>query len=285
MAEKQFNILYNFDGNLNNEQFEESSRTSILSGTPSYNASPNGQALVTSSAQIKVETYDPVLWEGGQEFGMAIKIATGVTDGVILSADGYAADGTTALGRFALVITGGNLEMRRWTQVDTSILTTITGWSLDTWFLLRFATNSTNANAYAVNGATPTALGSGASSNFWADQTRRNDNFYIGASVGAVSNTSDPVANTAATGVELDWLYFSDYFNDDTTGYLSMEDDTRGTAVRTIELYSNSADSIGAAASTVTLATPADLYPTTIEAPELGTGGGGGGPVIKEFWS
>lgn len=283
MADR-FDILYDFDGNLNNTQFEQAARTTVLSGTPSYNASPNGQALVTSSAKIKVETYYPVMWETGLEHGMAIKIATGVTDGVIMTADGYDTDQVSLLGRWALVINGGNLEMRRWNQSGTVVATTITGWSLDTWFLLRFATNSSSsANAYAVNGATPTTLGSAASYIAWATDRKLNYDFYIGASVGAVNNTNSPVADTAATGVEVDWLYFSNFYNDDITGTLSMEDDTRGTAVRTLDLFTDNAE-VEQAEPAVVLNEPADLYPTTIVAPQVATGGGGG-PVIKEFWS
>lgn len=277
-----FNQLYQFDGNLNNDQTEDSSRTTVVSGTPSYNASPNGQALVTSSANIKVDTYTPVIFDMADEIGMAIKIATGNTDGVIASADGVLSDGVTVRGRWALLLSAGSLLMRRWDESGTLAQTTITGWSLDTWFLLRFATNSSWENAYAVNSATPTVLDDSASSFEWKGGEGFIDELYLGYSVGAVNNPNSPVANTPATGVELDWLYVSDRFNSQNTSGTTMQADTRGTAARTTFVYGAE---VFASSPGISLDLAADFYPSVVVAPELPSGGGGGGPVIKEFWS
>lgn len=284
-----YSHLFQFNNNLSDDN-PDGAGGSIVSGTPVYNASPNGNALDVSSAQISLAKTGTTIYQARDELGIVLKIATGVTDGTILSQDIALSASDTA--RWALTITGGNLRFHAFATGTTVQTQDITGWSLDTWFLLRIGKITGDGNEYRINGATSNTDLCNlnyATNIYWSAQY--DYPLYVGYA--SALGTARGLSATGPTGVEIDWLYLSENYAGNADGSSDgIGTDTLGTAARTFEAWPATTDFEVIPPVDHGIIELPDLTETdgsdvtTVDVTEsAGEGAGGGGIVVKEFWS
>lgn len=280
--------IFQFNNNLSDDNPAGAGGT-VVSGLPAYNASPNGNALDVSSAQISLGKTGTTVYQPRDELGIVLKIATGVTDGTILSQDSELS--SSQIARWALSITGGNLRFHTYGTSTTTQTQNITGWSLDTWFLLRIGKITLDGLEYRINGATSNTdlcTSDLATNSYWSIQ--HDHPLYVGyaSSLG----TGKGLSASGPTGVEIDWLYLSEnYAGNADGGSDGIGTDTLGTAARTFEAWPAATDFAVTEATEHAQVELPDLTETdgsevtTVDVTESAGEGAGGGVVVKEFWS
>lgn len=272
MGSRDYNFIYQFDGDLTDDTAKTS--WTIDSGSPSYVAGDNGQALVSNSASLSM-SMDNELFENGRmiHFVFNVRFNTGYTNGVIFQIE----TGTKPM--WQLNAGGGNaLEWVSYNPNGSSFSRTTETMTLDTW--LCFGANAWTSTSYRELEPGTAGLNYSNSHTAWLDTEMGADTKLLIGQVGnAASHTG--ASTTVATGVDIDFMVF-DNTNED---FFYSQPLDFGFDPRVAPTFP---------ASVIKEAYPSLEYSTDVDPfVNLSTGtlkqavasGGGGGPVIKEFWS
>lgn len=270
---EDYNFIYQFDGNLTDDTGKTT--WTVDSGTPSYVAGDNGQALVGNSAALST-SLDPQLMQGTRpiHFVMNLRFNTGGTDGNIVTID------TGSKTMFQLNRVGSTLRFMTHNANQTSISNADETMTLDTWLCWGVSMWVSTSYRELEPGTTGSSFTPSYSSWDYAD-FGSDIKFLIGQTGNASGTTNGPT--TVATGVDIDFFVYDSYFEGSIyTTPLSGGYDPRSAV--TFPTTNLTKDPVLTPIKTGLVAgINRDITSATQVMP---TGGGGvSGPVIKEFWS
>lgn len=268
-----FLYLLQFDGDITNDhaEFDDFATPTVVSGTPVYSASANGQAFEVGSAVINLGASWIDLGYNSN-LNMQLQVDSDATDGVILACDELTTN--KCVWAFLLTDNGTNIKYYSYLEEQTTAyqyaLSVPAGNGMN-----NYNWEFVYGNAYRrVNG------GSFAGGTFYAGFTTAWDNGRyvfqqrIGQSLYGNNPTTPLPILTAATGVHLDWISV----NLENDGYVTATN--TNTSIRTAPTVAASAFAV-----TPTPKQPVQAMATSI-AGKLGSGGGGAVIVSqKEFWT
>lgn len=266
-----YNFIYQFDGNLTDDTGQQV--LSVDSGTPAYVTGDNGQALIGNSASLTT-VFPPKLFNGNTlHFVLNFRVNTGATDGVILSLE------TNDYTIMQVALSGTGIEIVSYTGAQAGAASSkgTETYPLDAW--AAFGWNMGSSTTYRELEPGTTGVSYTQYYDDW-DETEYGPDVTLTIGAPATTNTTN-AGTVTATGVDIDFLTF-DNWNE---GYPRTAPLGYGFDPRVNPVYpTNNVSAISDAVSATSVISTGSVVATSAKV-YSGGGSGGGGPVIKEFWS
>lgn len=255
MADQEYILIANLNGNLTDEVTGGALTT--VSGTPSYvTGDGGGNALTISSATVSktmpyMQIKDQLMVE------INVRVNTGYADGVVWTLE--TDDGRIIM---ALIIEGGVWQIRSYTSTNTGTQTeALYAVTPDTWQYISMSTSGPSCTTHFEGNSSIVDTGYWGAAN-WLNGPEQAV-FVLGDTINGASPTTPLPVLTAATGVDVD--------------YWVIHPSNENTAYGTVTTLAGTERSMPADGGFSVLTNKPLVLPVET--------GGGGGPVIKEFWS